>query len=67
MTTEEEIRANTSVAVVQRAWEDMANQAITARTEATIAQAALAVAKARIKELEEKYEPKTPAIDAPAP
>lgn len=67
MTPEEEIRANTSVAVVQRAWEDMANQAITARTEATIAQTALVVAKARIKELEEKYEPKTPAADAPAP
>lgn len=49
MTKEEEIRANVAVAVVQLAWESMANQAIEAKT-------ALALAQARIKELEEKID-----------
>ena len=45
MTKEEEARANMAVAVLQSSWEHMANQAIEAKT-------ALALAQARIKELE---------------
>ena len=60
MTKEEEIRANVAVATVQLAFEQMANQAIEAKTQ-------LALAQIRIKELEDKYEnaaiPVTP-VDA---
>lgn len=51
MTKEEEIHANIAVQTVQAAWEHMCNVAIAARADAE-------VLKLRVKELEDKYEPK---------
>ncbi len=58
MTPEEETRANVAIQTLQSAWEHMSNVAIAARTEAALLQVNLAQAEARVKELEEKYEPK---------
>jgi cell division protein FtsB len=57
MTKEEEFRANTSVAVVQAAWEHMANMAISAKCEAEALRAENEELKERIKGLENDPSP----------
>ena len=57
MTPEEQTRADVAVQTVQNAWEHMANIAITAETRARLLEA-------RVRELEEKYEPKP--VNVPA-
>ena len=59
MTKEEEIHANVAVETLQRAWEQMAQMRVESEKRAQLAQA-------RVKELEEKYEPK-PTTDPAAP
>ena len=61
---EQDLRANVTVATVQNAWGHMCDVAIAARVEATLLAQKLAASEARVKELEDKYEPGTPVQSA---